>query len=288
MTQYDAGWAGVGIEVHEETGPRLVIRKVAPNCRRARCGGKRSALDPPGMILSGHQETSHEEKQLTRLTMSFAVLLMIGAVATGGMAAAPSREPEQKHAWEWTIAERLAARLDPAKIRLRQYDAEVGNRRIGVQAVAVPRERPGNYSIDGRRNPELLLPHELFVSLMTGFVPDDERRGRNRASLRAGIVSAGFDEQMFWAQLASVASEYAEYSYGDVNPSGAAVSQSHRDPDHGCRLRFDALTAARHVFGQERFDRLLYEVVAPGTQVASATTAAEPSAELRRVAAGCR
>jgi len=106
----------------------------------------------------------------------------------------------------------------------------------------------------------------------------NDRRGNGRTS---GPRSwpRDFDEQLFWAQLSSAASDYVAYKDDDA---------SHRDRNRGCRLAFDALNAARQVFGQDRFDRFLYQGVAPLTQVASATTSADPAAELQRLAAGCR
>lgn len=206
-------------------------------------------------------------------TAGVAGVLLLAFHLNAGTAEPPgsagvSRSPQQKMGWEWTLEERLAMRTDPVKIAERA------------------RETAQNYSIDGSRNPELLLPHELFQSLLTGFVPDDDRRRRKRESLRAGIIASGFAEELFWAQLRSAASEYID-TYAYPAP-GAVVSLADRRNYGLCRTAFDALQNARQVFGRERFDRFLYEVVAPRVWVASATNAPDPAAELRYVEEGCR
>jgi hypothetical protein len=188
--------------------------------------------------------------------------------------------------WEWTIEERLSARLDPMSIAERQDAAEGRHPTIRSQSVREVREGIQNYSVDGAVNPELLLPHELFQSLLTGFVPDEQRQRRQRESLRRGIVAAGFDEELFWAQLRSAASEYIDsYLYP---PPTRIESTSRQDRDGRCRAGFVALNTARQVFGANEFDRFLYDVVAPRTQVASTTSAADPAAELRYVELGCQ
>lgn len=185
----------------------------------------------------------------------------------------PAKQP-----WEWTLEERLAMRLDPAGIaKRRQHDA----RELTV-------EEPGEHrnSIDGNLNPELFLPHELFRSLMSGFARDDARRRHQREGFRRGIIAAGFDEEEFWSTLRSATETYVDnWVYP---PPGTKPPEIPGVRWPMCREAFLALNRAREAFGKERFDRFLYEVVAPGTQYASATNAPDPSAELRFVAGGCQ
>lgn len=210
--------------------------------------------------------------------MSFALMLLLAfrlnaEVAEPSDAALQSAErlEQQKRPWEWTTEDRLAARVDPVK--------------IAERAQSTGRETTQKYSIDGSRNPELLLPHELFQSLLTGFVPDDERRRRKRDSLRPGIVASGFNEELFWAQLRSAVGEYIDnYAYPAQE---TVVSLTDRRGYGLCRVAYTALNNARQVFGPDRFDRFLYEVVAPRVWVASATNAPDPAAELRYVERGC-
>jgi hypothetical protein len=205
----------------------------------------------------------------------------LGAQPAGVDSPRPS-EPEHKQPWEWTIEERLAARLDPVNIAERHEVEEIKDRAAGIVRRARANAGPHRHSIDGDRNPELLLPHELFDNLVTGLASGELRR-RKRESLRAGILASGFDEELFWSQLYSAASEYVdEYAY--PRSDGAVVRE-----DRGrCRASFTALTNARQIFGQDRFDRFLYEVVAPRIRLAWATTAEDPATELRFVTGGCQ
>ena len=197
----------------------------------------------------------------------------------------PVDVPRQgKMPWEFTLAERLTARLDPARILERQR----ASRQFGTQATPFVPEDARNHGFDGAQHPELLLPHELFGGLMDAFAPDETSRMRRRASFQAAIRASGWNENLFWSQLASAATQYAEYLYADARGGGRYSSRRGRDPDQGCRLAFHALTAARQIFGAEKFDQFLYEHVAPGMQLAWATNMTDPAAELRRVAAGCQ
>lgn len=185
-----------------------------------------------------------------------------------------------KPALVWTIEERLAERFDPAKAaaRKQQYDRARGEANKGH------RVEPGAgliaVTVDGAYHPELLLPHELFEDLMTGLVPDEEQRHRQREAFSRGIRSLGFDEEEFWNALEIVGDEYAQSLF----PAEEGVRQ---DPEIACQSAYRALSQARSVFGSGLFDRLLYEVVAPLTVVAVSTNKNDPAEVLRRQAEGC-
>jgi hypothetical protein len=227
---------------------------------------------------------------MRRSSRTFAVLILLVAGITTAAAAQPAREPAAteaprgKRAWEWTLDERLTVRMDPTLIAQRQTQDKARVRAEDSESTPTQRHGVQNYSIDGSRNPELLLPHELFDSLMTAFVSDDERRNRQRDRLRPGILASGFDDEVFWAQLRSAASQYIDDHAYPVSESAAPG----RGRDSLCRSAFIALQNARHVFGRDRFDRFLYEVIAPRTWVGSATNVPDPAAELRNVAGGCQ
>jgi len=223
-----------------------------------------------------------------RLSLRIFVVLLCLLAGLGAAAHGPANHAPgvQKEPWEWTTDERLAERLDPAKIIERQREQEAGHSAPGAQPQTAERQGVQNYDIDGSRHPELLLPHELFQSLLTGFVPDDERRNRQRESLRPGIIAAGFGEEIFWTKLREAASDYID-RYAYPRP-GMTAPASRGSRDALCRAAFLALNNARRAFGRDQFDRFLYEGVAPRTQVASATSAIDPAVELRFVAGGCR
>lgn len=189
----------------------------------------------------------------------------------------------------WSIEERLALRFDPAHAEKRraEYNASkpsaVNAQSSGAAHATPDADHEGTViTIDGKRHPELFLPHEVFDGLMTGFTPDLELRGLQRAGFASGIESLGFDADSFWIRLWPVAKRYVELKYAAGRRSETAA-----DRDASCRERFAALVAARNLFGAERFDMLLYEVVAPRTWMSSVATGTDPASELRREAAGC-
>lgn len=198
------------------------------------------------------------------------------------------RETPRRAAWEWKLEERLAERFDPVKIRERQ-GAYREKHREQLQASGVPaapeRDYPGQrvvrYTIDGARNPELFLPHELFDSLLSAFTTDPEVRMKQRQFLMdAGLRAAGLDDT-FWDEIESLASAYLLVRFA----SSGGVSPTRQEK---CRLRYDALQAAREAFGRDRFDKLLYSVVAPNFSRSAITVGVDPVAELRQAEEGCR
>ena len=201
--------------------------------------------------------------------------------------AATSATEETRPPWQWTLEERFADRFNPAKIREREEAA----------MAADPRETPGSPDrvhdlakigpghqfenrIDGRRNPELFLPHELFDSLLGGLSQNSATRQSQRKFYSKSLRSLGYDEQSFWPNLESVSTGYLAVKEGECR--GQQCS------DTRCAARFDALQAARDLFGREEFDRLLYVMVAPRMNSALATLDRNYRENLRRQEMGCR
>jgi hypothetical protein len=197
-------------------------------------------------------------------------------ISVSSYAAQPERRP-----WQLTSEERLARRFDPEHIRDRQAAYEAAH----------PRSRPARfipagvekadqrnvtvYRIDGRRNPDLFLPHELFDGLLTALVPDARRREQQRTAYGPGIRALGFNEADFWEQLEAIASDYVALKHSSPDSNEAAL----------CRARHDALRAARNSFGS--FDALLYSVIAPARQVSVATDT-DDAARLIAAEKGCQ
>ncbi|PYQ28180.1 MAG: hypothetical protein DMF56_17245 [Acidobacteria bacterium] len=211
--------------------------------------------------------------------LTFTVPFLLFAVSVAGQQ--PAKQP-----WEWTLDERLAVRLDPASIAKREQRQQgMRQQTAGEPLSKKERQSPQKHSIDGSENPELLLPHELFDGLITGFVPDDFRRRHQRENFRRGIIATGFEEEEFWSTLRSASATYIDnYAYpvpGTKPPPIPGVRWTM------CREAFLALNRARQAFGKEKFDRFLYEFVAPTTQVGYGTNAADPAADLRFVEEGC-
>jgi hypothetical protein len=205
----------------------------------------------------------------------------------GGVVIVPcSVSAKAKPAWEWTLDERLAERFDPAKIQERDeaYVSMYGAAHPELRSKQTTPRHTGThlqYGIDGRRNPELFLPHELFESLVRSFTPDASRRTRTREGFAAGLRCAGFDPDSFWSALEPEVVPYLKWQDRQGGMSGSEVYEK-------CRARHDALEAARQLFGAARFDKMLYTVVAPIKQFSTGTTFPNPSEELRNEANGCQ
>ena len=203
-----------------------------------------------------------------------------------------------KEAWQWTDDERIAARLDPVKIRERAAaHAARSFKRLGVlSSLAVGSGEQVSFRIDGAENPELFLPFELFGQLLRGVdwnAPSIDR-DVERAILAPKIKSFGYEPDRFWTALGSVAKRYFEVRDGTQasasNHARAEATQSPSGPIDAhivlCRERQTALTAARAYFGREKFDRFLYEVVAP--TLSSSSRAPDGAQGLRYMAGGCQ
>ncbi|HUJ14053.1 MAG TPA: hypothetical protein VL284_09730 [Thermoanaerobaculia bacterium] len=185
-----------------------------------------------------------------------------------------------KPAWEWTLDERLAERFDPANIQERN-DAYV-ERFPQLRGRPEPPLTGGvRYRIDGSRNPELFLPHELFdILVKDGLSSDPSIAAKSRLRLAGRLRSAGFDPETFWPALESVSAPYLVWTN--------KRSLQGRETDERCLARYEALQAARSVFGRQAFDRMLYSVIAPGAQFGAGTSMGNPADFLRREANGCQ
>jgi hypothetical protein len=201
------------------------------------------------------------------------------------LAALPSSSAAQsKAAWDWTVAERLAERFDPAKIRERDeaYIAKYSAAHPELRSDQGTQPHTGlRYRIDGARNPELFLPHELFDYLVKGVGSEERVRSRVRQESAAGLRGAGFDADWFWPALESISAPYLPWFQ-------RRGGQSNRDRYERCHTRYVALETARQRFGPAQFDRMLYTVVAPNSQYSVGTSFPDPREDLRREANGCQ
>ena len=185
---------------------------------------------------------------------------------------------DRKAAWEWTIDERLAARLET-------IHPNVGKRIAATAVGSDEAKRGGGFvtaGLDGRVNPELFLPHELFDGLLTAFITDESLAAKQRGLYGGLIRKLGYDDREFWKTLHSLSSEYLPYRFGGIGSTREKVAQWTAEK---CRERHRALEAARSVYGAREFDRLLYVVIAPTFQhshAASDGTGADYIDDLRR------
>jgi hypothetical protein len=213
--------------------------------------------------------------------LSFTLLALVASLAMAQTAPEPERQP-----WEWTLEERLNDRFDPIKVQEREEAANPGQ----VQAASAPKTyeeaiagikkgRQFDYRIDGARNPELFLSFELFDALLTGLSPNDSTRAMQRRYYEKAPRSLGYGDEMFWTSLASVSGNYLAMEKTCTTQACA---------DAWCATRYDALEAARQLFGREAFNRMLYIVVAPYSRKATATLDPNHRAAVRRQEMGCR
>lgn len=202
-------------------------------------------------------------------------------------------ESLRKPAWEWTLDERIAKRLDPDAIRAR---AEASRREMGGNP-SISGELV-RFTIDGKRDPELLLPFELFNSILVGVDDDPAGREMIQRIYRDGIRQFGWTEEHFWPTLQKAAREYHRTTEERLAlersarplPSAERRALGTRTEAlniAACRLRAEALQTVREQLGAEAFDRFLYEKVAPNVGIGSYSPAGDEEWRLRYISRGC-
>lgn len=174
--------------------------------------------------------------------------LAVALVTTASIAQQPSRA---KAPWQWTLEERTDARRDPTlraeRVRTARRDRQ---------------SRPPADVIDGRLHPELFFPSELFDQLIySSFVSLPQTYPRYVAQTSRDL----FRNPAEWRRFEELTREYAsvlaeEHQILDTRRSDARLGQVRSSK---CAAKARALRAVRKEFGRDRFDALLYEVVAP-------------------------
>lgn len=161
-----------------------------------------------------------------------------------------------KPAWEWTSSERAQARrnVDERRQRVAAFTA-----RQPSQAMSVPGAAD---VIDGRRDPQLFFAIELFEHLVrSSFVALPEAYPQVVQQRSSDL----FRQPAEWEQFAAIVSEYAALVRQEVNAAKALdVHRIQALQSDKCVAGARALREARHAFGRERFDRMLYETVPVG------------------------
>ena len=209
-----------------------------------------------------------------------AVAIMIASAASHSLIA--QTRATKKEAWEWSEDERIAARLDPDAIKQRatahlahaegQSEHDAGDR----------------FVIDGKENPELFLPFELFTSLVSAVDPSltERDRGIHRALFEPGLVKMGYDPAKVWKDLQASAAMY--FAARELARKSDTTEDSSAAQVRICRARYDSIKFARDRFGGNAFDRLLYTVVAPTLTTVGAVPGAGEGNGLRYLSAGCQ
>jgi hypothetical protein len=221
-----------------------------------------------------------------------AALLLIGICGSAfAQEGVPAERPllQPKPAWEWRDDERLAARFNHVAIESRNAAYIAVHGPLPVAALPIEAAPAADmtrariqYVIEGRRNPELLLPHELFDALVGGVDPRQEVRSRARADLRRRLASLNLDPDRFWNAIEISAGEYAKRR---LEPSEEDSVVHHSAL---CAERFESFTAASAAVGEDTLRRVLYTAVAPEITFTSTTDERDPIARLRSEARGCK
>lgn len=187
--------------------------------------------------------------------------------------------------WTWDENQRIEARLAAANAS-RQAAGRLASS-----------SQAAEFTIDGTTHPELFLPHELMRRVLRGVSSDPLFRAGFRTQLSEAIRHAGFDEADFWSVLDRIGAHHAQLSRRSAdlrsaldrsNPTERRLLEPRADAASAevCSARVEALQDARAAFGRERFDRFLYEGVAPTFSLTLARD--DDDAHLRFLERGCR
>ncbi len=211
----------------------------------------------------------------TGVLLLSAMSLCIAANVSGG-SQATSEPAVAKRSWEYTDAERLARRFDPASISERAAGT-TGRSRVNTTSASA--EDVPNV-INGQRNPELFMPYELFMELLqSGVVQDRAAAYRTHKERAIATIANPVD---FWTRLEAATVPYTSILFEEkalfakLNSSTASAedraairAEIEVVQKPACAARAEALRAAAKAIGHENLYRVLYEVVGLDMQITS-------------------
>ena len=206
-----------------------------------------------------------------------------------------------KAAWRWTVEERIARRFNPEAMKTRVAEDRAEQRarqklfpKFDDRLFAAGAEGASSVmdTLNGNKHPELFFPHELFAHLLdSAFPPGNDPKSGSRRLIEERAAALGFGRDL-WPRLEKVATPLlkleAEWERRRADPGYAAKMEG--EAIRLCRVRAEALTAAKSEFGEEAFLRLLYEAVAPtmARDTVGLGLVAEDIDRMRYTAGGCR
>ncbi|HKI03168.1 MAG TPA: hypothetical protein VKK31_14420 [Thermoanaerobaculia bacterium] len=220
----------------------------------------------------------NERRSYRRILLTAAIaVLLLGVTAAQGAEVEKAGPP--KPAWKWTLDERLGARFDPGPLadREAEHEAEQEALRKRWSGTVITEDfdkmtgpPAATEALDGSKTPELFLPVELFGMLLRRGLPLDGegkflQESRSRIEQRAAALGFGRD---LWDRLEKAAAPYLRplQEANRRDQLAGANTTKEEETIRLCRLRAQALEAAKTEFGEEAFLRLLYEVVAPNAR----------------------
>jgi len=177
-------------------------------------------------------------------------LLVLNGV---GFAAGSPKKP-----WQWTAEERAAVLRDSTarteRVRAYEQKGRAARVRVGGSAVAAD-------VIDGNEHPELYFPTQLFEHMVRVAFAMPPGAYRHVVLQRSTDL---FSNKADWDRFVEIASPYAQV-LNDEKTKADALDKHAVSAIQGrkCAAEAAALRQERRAFGKERFDRMLYEAVAP-------------------------
>lgn len=231
-------------------------------------------------------------------------LIVLIAALTLGSSAQPvnnstrtnAQKETAKPAWRWTVDERIAARHDAAAAadRVRATHPSAGG---ALRATSASESVDQVDFLSGRDHPELLMSWEIFDHMMRSAYADQPDVRSDYREVRARNLAAVGLSADFWARLEVLSAPYLSDTrqLRDLHKrpvTDAAVRKRISDESESlgvllCRDRADAMAVARQAFG-DKFDRFLYEGVAPSMGIAVTRGGVIPEAREREIERGCR
>ena len=205
------------------------------------------------------------------------------------LAARGDAVPAKLPAWQWSLQDRLEARLSREGIQARAAAQEALARYMAQKTGEAPPpvETGGRIvdTIDGEKNPELFLPWELFNYLANRISsPDAAESEAYRHSLLEVAVALGFGAD-FWERFEMAASPYLKRVRATQEIPGKRAPEDKGQPL--CLARKEALQEVYKALGESAFLRILYEGVAPTVSMTYEITD-DTGRHLRFVDGGCR
>lgn len=212
-----------------------------------------------------------------RLLLAVPALLSLTSIALANNQQA-SGKTASRPPWEWTLEERIRDRSDPVKAEKRVVAARSARPSgMRIQATNAGTNLQGDV-IDGRRDPELFLPIELFQIFVSGAFTED---ATGRAVYREGCIQDSSVQlpPNFWSRIDEITVTYVTTlnRARAINRQAGAAEEAERErlnrqsqeiQARQCQRLAENLESARRAFGRQFFDRFLYEAVAPTSGIA--------------------